>query len=145
MSKIKCPNCGNTVPEGSTFCNRCGSRITTDDFGSNKDYADDWSTPASKLEQRQNKNKSSKGRGYTIYALIALAAIGFSTLVYCTRCTGNDRSKQTLSTVDESAAEGSEETQTEGDDGNTVITPENAEDYGIELTEDQTASVTLGE
>ena len=46
--------------------------------------------------------------------------------------------------VDESAAEGSEETQTE-DDGNIVITPENAEDYGIELTEDQTASVTLGE
>ena len=44
MNTIKCPNCGQTLPEDSAFCNKCGSRI---DGGANyrrreRDY-EDWS------------------------------------------------------------------------------------------------------
>ncbi len=107
MSKITCPNCGNSLPEGSAFCNRCGSRVEPERYTSNSrfDQDDDWSAPATRLEQRQNSRRnSSSGKNYTLYALIALAVIGFCTLVYCTRCTKSDRGTHTLSTVDESAA-----------------------------------------
>ena len=108
MSKMTCPNCGNSVPEGSAFCNRCGSRIEREDFGRNSRYNDDdWNAPTSKLEQRQNsrnQRQNSNGKNYAIYALIALAAIGFCTLFYCTRCTNKERTAHPVSTIDESAA-----------------------------------------
>ena len=108
MSKITCPRCGNTVPEGSAFCNQCGSRIEPEEIGSDNHYDldDNWSkVQTSKLDQRQNRKRNdSKAKKYTIYALIALATIGFCTLVYCTKCSKNARDNAPLSTIDESAA-----------------------------------------
>ncbi|MBO4723477.1 MAG: zinc ribbon domain-containing protein [Muribaculaceae bacterium] len=104
MSKITCPNCGNSVPEGSAFCNRCGSRIEHEDFGNNsRNYRDDdWNNaPTSKLEQRQN---NSKGNSYTKYIIIGLAIAAFAALFFITRCNKNDREAHPVSTVDESAA-----------------------------------------
>lgn len=107
MSKITCPNCGNSVPEGSAFCNRCGSRIEPENYSRNSRYQqdDDWNNAhTTRIEQRQNNKKNSGGKNYTIYALIALAVIGFCTLVYCTRCNKSTRQAGPLTTVDESAA-----------------------------------------
>ena len=42
MSTIKCPNCGNTLPEDSAFCNKCGSRIESEGRSYRRDY-EDWS------------------------------------------------------------------------------------------------------
>ena len=107
MRKITCPNCGNSVPEGSAFCNRCGSRIEPQNYGNSNryDHDDDWNNGhTTKLEQRQNSRNNSTGRSYTVYALIALAVIGFCTLVYCTRCNKDTRQTGPLTTIDESAA-----------------------------------------
>ena len=29
---MRCPNCGNHVPEDSVFCNKCGERLGTEPF-----------------------------------------------------------------------------------------------------------------
>lgn len=105
MSKITCPNCGNSVPEGSAFCNRCGHKIETEDLGRNN-YDDDWANaPTSKLEQRQNRKQNSKGRNNLIYALIGLGIVAFIALFAVTKC-GNKPTRENgpLSTIDESAA-----------------------------------------
>lgn len=107
MSKITCPHCGNSVPEGSAFCNRCGHKIEPEDFGGySRNNHDDWeNSPTSKLEQRQNRKKNGKGNNYTVYALIALGIIAFVALLAVTKC-GNKPTRESgpLSTIDESAA-----------------------------------------
>ncbi|MBR5119145.1 MAG: zinc ribbon domain-containing protein [Muribaculaceae bacterium] len=107
MSKITCPNCGNTVPEGSAFCNRCGSRIETENYRNDRrnDRDDDWnSNRTSKLEQRQNSRDNNKGNGLTKYIIIGLAIAAFAALFFITRCNKTDRVAHPVSTVDESAA-----------------------------------------
>ena len=104
---MTCPNCGNSVPEGSAFCNRCGSRIEPEDYGRNScSYRDDdWnSAPTSKLEQRQNSRNASKGNSYTKYIIIGLAIAAFAALFFITRCNKTDREAHPVSTIDESAA-----------------------------------------
>ena len=59
MSTIKCPNCGNTLPEDSAFCNRCGSRIETEARGYRRDY-EDWSDDNRNTRRDERNNKNNK-------------------------------------------------------------------------------------
>ena len=96
MSNIKCPNCGNIVPEGSAFCNKCGSRIQQGNAQDN-----DWNSPSqSKLDARANKPTNNT----TKYVLIGLAVAAFLALFYFTQCRKTDRSVEAVSTIDNSAA-----------------------------------------
>lgn len=103
MSNIKCPNCGNIVPEGSAFCNRCGSRIQQ---FSDQDYNNDWnSNTQSRLDARaHNSQNKKKGSNTTKYVLIALAAAAFIALFIITRCNDSKPDVQAVSTIDNSAA-----------------------------------------
>lgn len=103
MSTITCPNCGNSLPEGSAFCNKCGSPIPQASTShSNQD--DDWkSERTSKLEQRSQKNKSNNN--LLKYIIIGVAVAAFGILFYITRCSSkSEKNPQAVSIIDDSAA-----------------------------------------
>lgn len=107
MSKITCPNCGNSLPEGSAFCNKCGSRIEQESFNNSRDtHNNDWNNEhASKLQQRSDKKKKDN-KDTLIYILIGLGLIAFVALFIITRCgdKDNDKDPQAVSIIDDSAA-----------------------------------------
>ena len=102
MSKITCPNCGNSVPEGSAFCNKCGSRIEQE---SNDSSNNDWNNEhVSRLQQRSNQKK--KNNDTLKYILIALGVLAFATIFFLRNCNkdNNNRDPQAVNIIDESAA-----------------------------------------
>lgn len=73
MSTIKCPNCGNTLPEDSAFCNRCGSRIESEARGYRRDY-EDWSDDNRNTRRDERNNKNNK---ITRYVVIGIGVLAF--------------------------------------------------------------------
>lgn len=74
MSTTRCPNCGNSLPEGSAFCNKCGSRIDMNERNYNRDY-EDWSDDGN--SRRDNRNNNSKSSNITRYVVIGIAVLAF--------------------------------------------------------------------
>ena len=50
-----CSNCGNRLREGAKFCNKCGSKVNTDDILDNNQATDSYSAP-----QPSNNNQFQK-------------------------------------------------------------------------------------
>jgi len=75
MNAIKCPNCGNLLPEDSAFCNKCGSRINTgNEYRQKRDY-EDWSDDNEQPRERQYNAKRSNNT--TKYVVIGIAVLAF--------------------------------------------------------------------
>ena len=77
MNTIKCPNCGNTLPEDSAFCNKCGCRIPSEQSNyrrSNRerDY-EDWSDD----QPRERHYNAKQSNNKTKYVLIGIAVLAF--------------------------------------------------------------------
>ena len=83
MSTIKCPNCGNSLPEDSIFCNKCGTRIDVGSLDDDKRDYEDWSDDRDYgrsgnggSKRNSNENKSGKTIIYVIgIVLLAWLAI----------------------------------------------------------------------
>lgn len=94
MSNIKCPNCGNILPQGSSFCNKCGSRLDSDGGRYNNDY-DDWHNDN---QSRNNRNNSSSDK--TKYVLIAIGVLAFLAIVFISKkYYGGNRQKEEVQQV----------------------------------------------
>ena len=94
MSNIKCPNCGNILPQGSSFCNKCGSRLDSDGGRYNNDY-DDWHNDD---QSRNNRNNSSSDK--TKYVLIAIGVLAFLAIVFISKkYYGNNKQKEEVQQV----------------------------------------------
>lgn len=75
MSTTRCPNCGNQLPEGSAFCNKCGSRIDMNEKNYNRDY-EDWSDDGySRRDSRDERAR--KNNNITRYVVIGIAILAF--------------------------------------------------------------------
>lgn len=95
MSNIKCPNCGNILPQGSSFCNKCGSRLDSEGGRYNNDY-DDWHNDNQSRNNRKNSGSSDK----TKYVLIAIGVLAFLAIVFISKkYYGGNRQKEEVQQV----------------------------------------------
>lgn len=123
MNTIKCPNCGQTLPEDSAFCNKCGSRI--DAGGSRqrreRDY-EDWSDDDSQERERRYNAKSSKNT--TKYVVIGIAVLAFIAIFAINKMffsgSKDKNEAQPVSIVDNSAAAAADALQRALNDNNYV-------------------------
>ncbi len=76
---IKCPNCGNTLPDDSAFCNRCGSRIEMKENNYRRDY-EDWSDddrPRGRDRDDRGGYNQGKNNKITTYVVIGILVLAF--------------------------------------------------------------------
>lgn len=76
---IKCPNCGNTLPDDSAFCNRCGSRIEMKENNYRRDY-EDWSDddrPRGRDRDDRGGYNQGKSNRITTYVVIGILVLAF--------------------------------------------------------------------
>lgn len=76
---IKCPNCGNTLPDDSAFCNRCGSRIEMKENNYRRDY-EDWSDddrPRGRDRDDRGGYNQGKNNKITAYVVIGILVLAF--------------------------------------------------------------------
>ena len=127
MNTIKCPNCGQTLPEDSAFCNKCGSRI---DGGANyrrreRDY-EDWSDDdnnAGRERSYANRDRDKKSKT-TMYVVIAIGVLAFIAIFAINKIFFSGSSEkneaQPVSIVDNSAAAAADALQRALNDNNYV-------------------------
>ena len=115
MSNIKCPNCGNVLPQGSAFCNKCGCRLDSDGGRYNNDY-DDW--------HNDNQSRNNRSSNKTKYVLIAIGVIAFLAIVFISKkyYGNNERNNeiQPVSIVDNSNSAAADALQRALNDNNYV-------------------------
>lgn len=123
MSTIKCPNCGQTLPEDSIFCNKCGSRI---DAASSykrreRDY-EDWSDDDEQdRERRYNAKNSSNTTKYVVIGIAVLAFIAIFAINKMFFSGSKEKNEaQPVSIVDNSAAAAADALQRALNDNNYV-------------------------
>lgn|GEM_PF-3353977 len=74
---IRCPNCGNTLPDDSAFCNKCGSRIEMKGNGYRRDY-EDWSDDdRGRGRDERLSNRQESGSKTTTYVVIGILVLAF--------------------------------------------------------------------
>ena len=74
---IKCPNCGQTLPDDSAFCNRCGSRIDLDGGNSRRNRERDYEDWSDDPQPREHRYDSKKSNNKTLWVVIGIAVAAF--------------------------------------------------------------------
>ncbi len=80
MSTIKCPNCGNSLPHDSAFCNKCGSRLDMDGGRYDRKY-DDWDDD----DNRGRNARDNKKSDITKYIIIGIGVLTFLAIVFISK------------------------------------------------------------
>ncbi len=109
MSTIKCPNCGNSLPEDSAFCNKCGSRIEQHDYDvrreQKRDYEDWDDEPANTRRRRADDDREQGKNGFkTLITVVAIAIAAFLAIFAINKIffSGSNEDNQPVSVVDPS-------------------------------------------
>ena len=122
MNTIKCPNCGNLLPEDSAFCNKCGSRIAG---GNNyqrreRDY-EDWSDDDDNRGRQYNTKRSNSKVKYVVIGIGVAAFIALFAINKIFFSGNNEKNEaQPVSIVDNSAAAAADALQRALNDNNYV-------------------------